>query len=48
MTGLKARVMSVADRANGHLQQDVEQAVSNYLYRETRRKPMVLVNIIKS
>ncbi len=48
MAGLKNRVMSAAERANGHLQQDVEQAVSNYLYHETRRKPMVLVNIIKS
>ncbi|MBP9675808.1 MAG: ribonuclease J [Anaerolineaceae bacterium] len=43
--GLKTRVLESAAKANGHLQQDVEQAVSNYLYRETRRKPMVLVNI---
>ena len=48
MNGLKNRVTDTAAKANGHLQKDVEQAVSNYLYRETRRKPMVLVNINKS
>jgi len=26
----------------------VEQAVSNFLFSETRRRPMVLVNILKS
>lgn len=48
MNGLKNRVTDTAAKANGHLQKDVEQAVSNYLYRETRRKPMVLVNINKN
>jgi mRNA degradation ribonuclease J1/J2 len=30
------------------MQRDVEQAVSNFLFSETRRRPMVLVNILKS
>jgi len=48
MTGLKKKVLDTAERANGHLQKDVEQVVTNYLYSETRRKPMVLVNIIRN
>jgi len=30
------------------MQKDVEQAVSNYLYKETKRRPMIFVNIVKS
>lgn len=48
MSGLRTRVLDTASRANGHLQRDVEQAVSNYLFSETRRRPMVLVNINRS
>lgn len=48
VTGLKKKVLDTAERANGHLQKDVEQVVTNYLYSETRRKPMVLVNIIRN
>ncbi len=48
MTGLRARVVDTAIRANGHIQKDVEQAVGNYLYNETRRRPMVFVNIVKN
>jgi mRNA degradation ribonuclease J1/J2 len=40
--------MDTALHANGHMQRDVEQAVSNFLFSETRRRPMVLVNILKS
>ena len=42
---LGKRVADTASRANGHMQKDVEQMVSNYLFNETRRRPMVLVNI---
>lgn len=31
--------------ANGHLQKDVEKAVRNVIYTETRRKPLVLVSV---
>ncbi|MCX6055075.1 MAG: ribonuclease J [Chloroflexi bacterium] len=46
--GLRARVFDTASRANGNIQKDVEQAVSNFLYSETHRKPMVFVNIVKN
>lgn len=48
MTNLRRKVMDTASRANGHMQRDVEQTVSNFLFSETRRRPMVLVNILKS
>ncbi len=31
--------------ANGHLQKDVEKAVRNVIYSETRRKPLVVVSV---
>ena len=46
--GLRNRVVDTASRANGNMQKDVEQAVSNYLYKETKRRPMIIVNITKS
>jgi len=38
-------VTETVSRANGSLQKDVEQAVGNYLYGETHRRPMVFVNV---
>jgi ribonuclease J len=48
ISGLRNRVVDTASRANGNMQKDVEQAVSNYLYKETKRRPMIFVNIVKS
>ena len=48
MKGLRARVTDIATKANGHIQKDVEQAVGNYLYTETKRRPMVFVNIVRN
>ena len=48
MSGLRNRVVDTVAKANGHMQKDVEQTVSNYLYSETKRRPMVFVNIVKS
>ncbi len=48
VAGLRTRVVDTAVKANGHIQKDVEQAVGNYLYSETRRRPMVFVNIVKN
>lgn len=48
LNGLRNRINETAVRANGSLQKDLEQVVSNYIYRETRRRPMVLVNVIKA
>ncbi len=45
---LRAKVFDTASKANGSLQKDVEQAASNYLYSETHRRPMVLVNIVRN
>ncbi len=46
--GLRARVFDTASKANGNIQKDVEQAVGSYLYKETQRRPMVFVNIVKN
>ncbi|KAF0111343.1 MAG: hypothetical protein FD147_950 [Chloroflexi bacterium] len=46
--GLRARVFDTAAKANGNIQKDVEQAVGNYLYSETHRRPMVFVNIVRN
>ena len=46
--GLRAKVFDTASKANGNLQKDVEQAVGNFLYSETHRRPMVFVNIVKN
>ncbi len=48
MDGLRKRIGETAAKANGNLQRDVEQVVSNYLFAETRRKPMVIVNAVKA
>ena len=46
--GLRAKVFETAAKANGNLKKDVEQAASNYLYKETHRRPMILVNVVKN
>jgi ribonuclease J len=46
--GLRAKIFDTAAKANGSLQKDVEQAVGNYLYRETHRRPMIFVNVVKN
>ncbi len=48
IAGLRNRVAETAARANGNLQKDVEQAIENYLYRETQRRPMIILNVIRS
>jgi len=44
-TGVRRKVTETVSRANGSLQKDVEQAVGNFLYGETHRRPMVFVNV---
>jgi ribonuclease J len=44
-TAVRRKVTESVSRANGSLQKDVEQAVGNYLYGETHRRPMVFVNV---
>ncbi|TLN28060.1 ribonuclease J, partial [bacterium] len=44
-TAARRKVTETVSRANGSLQKDVEQAVGDYLYGETRRRPMVFVTV---
>jgi ribonuclease J len=39
------KVTETVSRANGNLQKDVEQAVGDYLFSETHRRPMVFVTV---
>jgi ribonuclease J len=48
MEGIRQRVSETAAKANGSMQKDVEQAVGNYLYSETHRRPMIFVNVLKA
>ncbi len=48
MEGLSKRISETVARANGSLLKDVEQTVGNYLYSETHRRPMVIVNAVKA
>jgi ribonuclease J len=47
LNGARKRIGEVVASANGSLQKDVETAVKNYLYNETRRQPMVFVTVSK-
>jgi len=46
--GLRKRISETAVRSNGSLQKDVEQVVGNYLYSETHRRPIIIVNTFKA
>ncbi|MDO9088344.1 MAG: ribonuclease J [Anaerolineaceae bacterium] len=41
----RSKIVDAVLYANGHLQKDVEKAVRNVIYTETRRKPLVLVSV---
>jgi ribonuclease J len=41
------RITAAVIKADGNLKKDVEQAVRNYLYAETRRQPMVFVTVTR-
>jgi len=47
LAGARKRIGEVVATANGSLQKDVEGAVKNFLYNETRRQPMVFVTVSK-
>ncbi|HUF37855.1 MAG TPA: ribonuclease J [Anaerolineales bacterium] len=42
------RIAKTVESANGNLQKDVEKQVKNFLYNETRRRPMVFVTVFKA
>jgi len=41
----RTKIQEVLIHANGNLQKDVEKAVRNVLYSETRRRPLVLISV---
>jgi len=41
----RRKVTETVSRANGNLKKDVEETVKNYLYSETRRRPIVFVSV---
>ncbi len=45
--GLRDKVYDVAAKANGNINKDIEQAVGNYLYNMTHRRPMIFVNVVR-
>ena len=45
---LQARIGKLAMHANGRLQQDVSKLAKSYLYEETKRRPVVFVNVSRN
>lgn len=45
---MRRRVADSVSRANGNMKQDVEETLKTFLYSETRRRPMVFVNVSRS
>jgi ribonuclease J len=48
MRDLREKIAATAAHANGNLKTDIEKMVGNTIYGEIRRRPMVLVNVVKS
>lgn len=44
----RVKIQDALAHANGNLQKDVEKAVRNALYSETRRRPLVLVTVCET
>ena len=47
LAATRRKIVETVAHANGNLQKDVEQAVKNTLFSETRRRPMVFVSVNK-
>ena len=45
---LQRRIGKLAKHANGRLQQDVSKMAKSYLYEETKRRPVVFVNVSRN
>ena len=48
MREMREKIATTAAHANGNLKTDIEKMVGNTIYGEIRRRPMVLVNVVKS
>jgi ribonuclease J len=42
------RIAKTVESANGNMQKDVEKQVKNFLYNETKRRPMVFVSVFEA
>ena len=45
--GLRKKAVEAASRANGNIRRDVEEAVREYIYSETRRRPIRLCHRVQ-
>ncbi len=45
LTDTSRHISKTVARANGNMARDVEQAVKDFLYNETKRRPMIFVNV---
>jgi ribonuclease J len=48
LSGTRRKAIEAAGRANGNIRREVEDAVREYIYSETRRRPMVFVSVSRS
>jgi ribonuclease J len=46
--GLRKKAVEAASRSNGNVRRVVEEAVREYIYSETRRRPTVFVSVSRS
>jgi ribonuclease J len=45
LTLARHRIIEAASRGNGNLQKDIEQVVRSFLYKKTKRRPLVFVTV---
>jgi ribonuclease J len=48
LSGTRRKAIEAAGRSNGNIRREVEDAVREFLYSETRRRPMVFVSVSRS
>jgi ribonuclease J len=48
LNGMRRRIVDTVSRANGNLQDDIEQVVKTHIFNETRRRPMVFVTVSRN
>jgi ribonuclease J len=45
LQGVRMKIEEIVRRGNGNQQKDLEQAVKDFLYSETRRRPMIFITV---
>jgi ribonuclease J len=48
LAGARQKIAEVASRANGNLEDDLQQMLKSYLYNETKRRPTIFVTLSRS